>query len=191
MLAIAVEDAADFDDLALLADTDPEEPVTAVAVLLVVGGDGGEGALAEDDHAGVIDIVLHNHAVAVEPGTVVGEDFAGTAFGVPGEVQRFTLAANHPRVGVGEDGLRVAVEFADECLQKIALCGIVALCHPEVFALCKCEAALPLQEGVAGVVLVEDNLSHARVMAIGLHDGATVIGGAVVEQEHFHVCQRL
>jgi len=96
VLAIAVEDAADFDDLALLADTDPEEPVTAVAVLLVVGGDGGEGTLAEDDHAGVIDIVLYNHAVAVEPGAVVGEDFAGTTLGVPGEVQRFALAAYHP-----------------------------------------------------------------------------------------------
>ena len=192
------EDADEYDEDKLTEesyrttiDTDPEEPVTAVAVLLVVGGDGGEGALAEDDHAGVIDIVLHNHAVAVEPGAIVGEDFAGTAFGVPGEVQRFTLAAYHPRVGVGEDGLWVAVELADECLQEVGLCGIVALCHPEVFTLCKCEAALPLQEGVAGVVLVEDDLPHARVVAIGIHDGAAVIGGAVVEQEHFQVCQRL
>lgn len=89
-------------------------------------------------------------------------------------------------LAVGDGGEGVGVELLDEGLQECGVCDVVAFSDPDVFALGGLDASVPLDEGAAGVGVVEQELDVWQV-CVGLDDLSAVVGGAVVEDEDVEV----
>ena len=95
MLPVQVQRLAHLNHLSLHAYIGPEEPVTAIPVILVVVGYGVEYRLPEDHHAGIVDVIVDYHPVPDERHAVEDLGLAVAAVRMPSQFHGLSVAVNH------------------------------------------------------------------------------------------------
>ena len=110
---------------------------------------------------------------------------------VPRQLHGPVVAVNHLRVAVGHYSLWVALQAADQRPQQLRQGHVVALGYPEVLAPVQPDAPLPLQEGIAGVLLVGNDMADVRMVLILVDDRQAVVGRAVVKDDELEVLKLL
>lgn len=193
VLAEVVEGLVDIHGVAVEQQAYPEKPVAHIAVFFV-GFVCGAGVFAENDHAGVHDIVLVEHAV-VDKRPAVEKSVGRVAFFVSqsvgelqfGLVQVLGVFVDKKAVGESYRGRGVFFELGDAFFEEGRGGFIVALGNPDVLALCQFKSFVPLHEGRPAVLFVVDDMRHAGVVAVCLDDVTAVVGGAVVENDDLEI----
>ena len=79
------------------------------------------------------------------------------------------------------------LQLADQCFQQLRLCHVVTLSYPDVFTLGKADATLPLDECVARIMFVDNDMSHMRIAAVLLDDLYDVIWRAVIKNDDLKI----
>ena len=83
------------------------------------------------------------------------------------------------------------MERLNRLFQKLRLGIVVAFGNPNEFALCKVETSFPLDECVACVMFVDDNLLDVRIVFVFVDYRETVVCGAVVQDSDLKIFVRL
>ena len=105
-------------------------------------------------------------------------------------MKQVAVGIDGPRLAVGEADTGVPIQSIDEGLKEAWVGIIVRLGEPDVFAIRMTEAEVPLLEGAAIVLSVEDSL-HPRVFGIRLDHLPTVVGRGIVEDDQLEVLKGL